>query len=440
MDTIQTPNLNMEVRILQPMPLIKTYNYACSCNEIEDSLLDELRRVITNKIITMGYLIIAVFVVRVLIAALPNVSQWAEQLFARLKQRMIKHRNTTIFYGNYIEVKAFYVQEFKKAPCISFVNNVDVTKAFEFVKQGNAGRVLTTYQRNYFNWQRQRQEFSRTIFKLENKVMIELGDEWVEILFANNNFDYANKLVEVFKEFKAPEKEDEYEINIITLTTNGLDLKQLDIKPTDLDLDLYYNDDFKAVDKVIKERLAKENDKGIVLLHGLPGTGKTTYLRHLIGSMEKKVLFVSPGVAGNLMNPEFIDLLIDNPNAVLVIEDAENIIMDRKYSSNSSVSNLLNISDGLLSDCLNVQIICTFNSALSFVDSALMRKGRLIAKYEFAKLDVVKAQRLSNHLGLQQKIDKPMTLAEITNPEETFNKPEIVKVIGFRRMEELMEN
>ena len=119
--------------------------------------------------------------------------------------------------------------------------------------------------------------------------------------------------------------------------------------------------------QLIKERLAKENDKGIVLLHGLPGTGKTTYLRYLIGNLKKKVMFVSPSVAGNLMNPEFMDLLLDNPNSVLVIEDAENIIMDRKYSNQSSVSNLLNISDGLLSDCLNVQIICTFNSELGWL-------------------------------------------------------------------------
>ena len=68
-------------------------------------------------------------------------------------------------------------------------------------------------------------------------------------------------------------------------------------------------------------------------MHGLPGTGKTTYLRHLIGSMKKRVLFVSPGVACNLMNPEFMDLLIDNPNAVLVIEDAENVIMDRNSAA-----------------------------------------------------------------------------------------------------------
>ena len=139
------------------------------------------------------------------------------------------------------------------------------------------------------------------------------------------------------------------------------------------------------------------------------------------------------------MNPEFMDLLLDNPNAVLVIEDAENIIKDRRYSSESSVSNLLNISDGLLSDCLNVQIICTFNSEISLVDSALLRKGRLIARYEFGKLSVQKSIALSDHLGLKKKINKPMTLAEIANPENNYQEAVKTNVIGFRR-EVLMEN
>jgi hypothetical protein len=124
---------------------------------------------------------------------------------------------------------------------------------------------------------------------------------------------------------------------------------------------------------------------------------------------------------------------------VLVIEDAENIIMDRRFNSNSSVSNLLNISDGLLSDCLNVQIICTFNNALSTVDSALMRKGRLIARYEFGKLGTEKAQRLSDHFGYTETIIKPMTIAEIANPAEKDQPVEQVKVLGFRR-DELMVN
>ncbi len=386
----------------------------------------------------MAAILLVVLMIRLLIWLLPVAKSYIENLYGQIKQRMRGSKAAPIFESDYIEIKAFYEREYQATPCISFINNLDTAKAFEYIHKGFAGKVLAVYQRNYYSWQHQRREFSRTVFKLENKVMIELGSEYAEILFSNTDFAYADHLVDVFCTYRAPEKEQNFEINIITQTSSGLDLKQLEIKPTTLDIDLYYNDDFKPVDETIKQRLAKEHDKGIILLHGLPGTGKTTYLRHLIGSTNKRILFVSPGVAGNLMNPEFIDLLIDNPNAILVIEDAENIIMDRKFSSNSSVSNLLNISDGLLSDCLNVQIICTFNSALHMVDSALMRKGRLIAKYEFTKLDTGKAQRLSDHLGFSNTITAPMTIAEIANPNEKETLPEKTEVFGFRRQEVIM--
>jgi hypothetical protein len=152
----------------------------------------------------------------------------------------------------------------------------------------------------------------------------------------------------------------------------------------------------------------------------------------LIGKIKKRVLFLSPSAAQNLMNPGFIEILISNPNTVLIIEDAENIIMDRRFSSGSSVSNLLNISDGLLADCLNVQLICTFNSPLTTVDNALLRKGRLIARYEFGKLNVQKAQRLSDHLGFASTISRPMTVAEIANQNEKEYEVVEARTIGFR--------
>ena len=368
-----------------------------------------------------------------------KLSKKMQQLVIWIKRKGIANKQVHIFDNTYINVQVFYLREFKQPPCVSFINNVDVSAIYRFVNEGGDGEVIAIYQKRHYDWKQQKRLFSRTVFKLGNKLMIELGPDWVEIVSASDNYVFVNDLMDKLIEFKASVKEEDFEIHIITLCDGSLELKQLDIKPGNLDIALFYNDDFASVDAVIKERLAKEDDKGIVLLHGLPGTGKTTYLRHLIGCLKKKVLFVSPSVASNLMNPEFIDLLIDNPNAVLVIEDAENIIMDRKYSSNSGVSNLLNISDGLLSDCLNVQIICTFNSALSMVDSALLRKGRLIAKYEFGKLATEKAQGLSNHLGLDQLIVKPMTLAEITNQDEMqFDVPQ-VNVIGFRR-EMAMDN
>jgi hypothetical protein len=67
------------------------------------------------------------------------------------------------------------------------------------------------------------------------------------------------------------------------------------------------------------------------------------------------------------------------------------------------------------------------------VDEALMRKGRLIAKYEFGRLSISKSQRLSDHLGFSRKIERPMTIAEISNQNEKETSTRQVEVIGFRR-------
>ena len=64
------------------------------------------------------------------------------------------------------------------------------------------------------------------------------------------------------------------------------------------------------------------------------------------------------------------------------------------------------------------------------IDSALLRKGRLIAKYEFDKLSVEKAQKLSDHIGKGTVITEPMSVSEIYNQEErTLDKAK--RKIGF---------
>jgi hypothetical protein len=138
-------------------------------------------------------------------------------------------------------------------------------------------------------------------------------------------------------------------------------------------------------------------------------------------------------MAAAITNPDLISILIDNPNSIFVIEDAENIVMDRQRNGRSPVSALLNISDGLLSDCLNIQIICSFKTDISKIDSALMRKGRLIAKYEFKELEVEKAMQLSKKLGFDSNLDSPMTLTAIYNQDEKdFQHIRKRNPIGFR--------
>lgn len=348
-------------------------------------------------------------------------------------QKVINANN--VFDDNFLDTKIVYLYCFNVLPSVNYVNNIDGEKAFAVFKEKYQPLISHVHQYRWYKREKKKYQFDKTVIILKNNCLLEFDDDYFEILHDGKEDAFVHELTDLVNQFKERQRRQPLEINLIVRNGRGLDLKAMEIKRTKLDLDLFYEDDFKETDEVIRKRLNAKKDKGIVLLHGLPGTGKTTYLRHLIGKIKKRVLFLSPTVADNLMNPEFVELLIDNPNTVLVIEDAENIIMDRKLSTGSSVSNLLNISDGLLADFLNVQLICTFNNSLTLVDSALMRKGRLIAKYEFGKLGIKKAQKLSDHFGLNEVITKPMTIAEIANPNEKEHKVERIEVMGFRRHE-----
>ncbi|MFT3825810.1 MAG: AAA family ATPase [Chitinophagaceae bacterium] len=337
-----------------------------------------------------------------------------------------------VFNRHFIDSKALYMYNFGNVPCISFIRLIDGEKAFNLVQEkfGHLTKSVHCY-RCYEG--KKKADFEDTLVVLNNRCVLEFNFSYCEILYDFTEEQFVSELVDLLKVTKRRQKRKPLEINLVVQNNGYIDLKPMEIKRTGLDVDLFFEDDFKPVDETIRKRLNKKKDKGIVLLHGLPGTGKTTYLRYLAGKIQKKVLFVSPEIGGNLVNPEFIDLLIDNPDSVVIVEDAERIIMDRRTNPGSSVTNLLNISDGLLADFLNVQLICTFNNSLTSVDQALLRKGRLIARYEFGKLSIEKARRLSQHFGFEQTIEQPMTIAEIANPHEKPYRPQQVEVIGFRQ-------
>ena len=157
------------------------------------------------------------------------------------------------------------------------------------------------------------------------------------------------------------------------------------------------------------------------------------YMIHKLGK-DRKFLFIPPNMVDILSSPKFVGFLINREKTTLIIEDAERAIIDRNSneSSSISVSNLLNISDGIMSDFLDVNIIATFNSDKKNIDSALLRDGRLIAEYKFGKLNIDKTNYLLNKLDKNFISDKPMTVAEIYNINNELHRISATnKKIGF---------
>lgn len=103
-----------------------------------------------------------------------------------------------------------------------------------------------------------------------------------------------------------------------------------------------------------------------------------------------------------------------------------------QMNENSVVSTILQLTDGLFSDYLNIKIICTFNTSLDKIDKALLRKGRMIAYYEFKALIPEKANEILSEMYHETTVTD-MTLADIFNyRNKHFNQNEKGK-IGFQK-------
>ncbi len=219
---------------------------------------------------------------------------------------------------------------------------------------------------------------------------------------------------------------------VLSRNSGGFFTEDVPTDELELNIEELYNDDFKEIHSLILESMAKDK-AGLILLHGAPGTGKTSYIKHLISRHPKNAfIFIQNEFIKDLLNPEFISFLLKNKSCILIIEDAEKVITTREYQSESSVvSTILQLTDGLFSDYLNIKIVCTFNTNIERVDKALLRKGRMIANYEFKPLSKEKTNKLLKSWGYSA-VDKEMALADIFNFDKRgFEQSSDSKKIGF---------
>jgi hypothetical protein len=185
-----------------------------------------------------------------------------------------------------------------------------------------------------------------------------------------------------------------------------------------------YNDDI-PYDKM--KEFCNKDSSGLMLLSGPAGTGKTSLIKKLIYECEAPFILLSADTLMNIDSTDFMSFLIRRGSgSVLVLEDCDVILKSRDSGgSTNAVSTLLNLSDGILGDALNLKFICTYNTDDFNIDPALIRKGRLKLRYKVGKLAANKVHKINS------KYNKAMTLAELYNEEDNdFNTKKNSKM-GF---------
>lgn len=158
------------------------------------------------------------------------------------------------------------------------------------------------------------------------------------------------------------------------------------------------------------------SDSNILILNGPMGTGKSSLIAHIInrGKMSAMTAFDDKVMKNDSLYTNFISW----SQNLLVLEDADLLLLGRVDKDNDTMSKLLNVSEGII-DTRGKKIIFTANLGnTKDIDPALLRPGRCYDIVEFRELTKAEANVARAKLGKRLfERDKNYSLAQVYQAE-----------------------
>ncbi len=242
-------------------------------------------------------------------------------------------------------------------------------------------------------------------------------------------------------------------IYVIASNADGLSLNNLGSLKYNFIRDNYEDKILKGFDYIVSEYNKTSPSGRITIMNGIAGGGKTNLLKGMISSIKNSTVILLPAkFVVDLDSPSIVSLLIEersdrygslhsadskekNTPILFIIEDADDCLVPRDGANMSTISSLLNYTDGIFGSMLDMRIIATTNADHMDFDKALLRPGRLCRHMVVEALSPEKATSVYKRLadGKEKEYDKKTTLAQVyADIKGGFEDAEIdKKVVGF---------
>jgi hypothetical protein len=252
-----------------------------------------------------------------------------------------------------------------------------------------------------------------------------------EIIFFYKSSEDFNRVQKIIEELNGClisfEEDDQSIVNTISLSNNGLELEPIDICDADVDnFSAYYPKSiFKDINKLIKD--IKASLKGLSIIYGEKGTGKTSIINYLATKLDRIVIYIPNNMIENTINnPEFRKFLKRFYRSVIVIDDCEMLFGEFFQRSNIFANNLLQMIDGFLSDTIEVNIVTIFNlENEDEIDEDLLDANNLLRVIKFDYLSPEEATELSEHLGNNKQYKAKALVLDVVKNKKSTEKREI---------------